>query len=49
MARGITHKMLHGPLSELHAAEGDERAHLADTVARLFLRSGQGRASDPER
>jgi glutamyl-tRNA reductase len=49
MARGITHKMLHGTLSELHAAEGDERTRLADTVARLFLRSGQGRASDPER
>ena len=39
MARGITHKMLHGTLAELHAAEGDERLQLADTVARLFLRS----------
>jgi glutamyl-tRNA reductase len=40
MARGITHKMLHGTLAELHAAEGDARLHLADTVSRLFLRSG---------
>jgi glutamyl-tRNA reductase len=49
MARGITHKMLHGALVELHAAEGDERSKLADTVARLFLRSGSRHTSDLER
>jgi len=38
LARGITHKMLHGTLAELHTAEGDEREQLAQTVARLFLR-----------
>jgi glutamyl-tRNA reductase len=38
MARGLTHKMLHGTLAELHAADGDERTQLADTVSRLFLR-----------
>ena len=38
LARGITHKMLHGALAELHAAEGDERTRLAQTVSRLFLR-----------
>jgi glutamyl-tRNA reductase len=38
LARGLTHKMLHGALAELHAAEGDERARLAATVSRLFLR-----------
>jgi glutamyl-tRNA reductase len=38
MARGLTHKMLHGTLAELHAAEGDDRSKLADTVSRLFLR-----------
>ncbi len=49
LARGITHKMLHGTLAELHAAEGDERLQLANTVSRLFLRSatrhpgGEGR------
>ncbi len=38
LARGITHKMLHGALAELHAAEGEERTRLAHTVSRLFLR-----------
>jgi glutamyl-tRNA reductase len=41
LARGLTHKMLHGTLAELHTAEGDERTRLADTVSRLFLRQGQ--------
>jgi glutamyl-tRNA reductase len=40
LARGLTNKMLHGTLAELHAAEGEERARLADTVSRLFLRQG---------
>jgi glutamyl-tRNA reductase len=40
LARGITNKMLHGTLAELHAAEGEERSRLADTVSRLFLRQG---------
>ncbi len=38
LARGLTHKMLHGTLAELHAAEGEERSKLAHTVSRLFLR-----------
>ena len=38
LARGLTHKMLHGTLAELHACEGEDRARLADTVSRLFLR-----------
>jgi len=38
LARGLTHKMLHGALAELHAAEGDERSRIADAVSRLFLR-----------
>jgi glutamyl-tRNA reductase len=38
LARGLAHKMLHGTLAELHAAEGDERERLAATVSRLFLR-----------
>jgi glutamyl-tRNA reductase len=37
LARGLTHKMLHGTLAELHAAEGEDRSRLADTVSRLFL------------
>jgi glutamyl-tRNA reductase len=38
LTRGLTHKMLHGTLAELHSADGDEREHLAETVSRLFLR-----------
>jgi glutamyl-tRNA reductase len=49
MARGITHKMLHGALAELHAAEGEERNKLANTVSRLFLRQSGRNASEPER
>jgi len=40
LTRGLTHKMLHGTMAELHTADGDERAHLAQTVSRLFLRQG---------
>jgi len=47
--RGLTHKMLHGTLAELHAADGDERARLADTVSRLFLRSGRHGDHNPAR
>ena len=49
LTRGLTHKMLHGTLAELHAADGDEREQLATTVSRLFLRqssrhpTGEGR------
>ena len=61
LTRGLTHKMLHGTLAELHAAEGEERQRLADTVSRLFLRQstrqpggsggsgGSGDSSDPGR
>jgi len=49
LARGLTHKMLHGTLAELHSVDGAEREQLAQTVSRLFLRSssrvpgGEGR------
>ncbi|NDY93069.1 glutamyl-tRNA reductase [Ideonella livida] len=38
LSRGLTQKMLHGALAELHASEGEQRLHLAETVSRLFLR-----------
>jgi glutamyl-tRNA reductase len=38
LSRGLTQKMLHGALAELHAADGEQRAQLAHTVSRLFLR-----------
>ena len=46
LTRGLTGKMLHGTLAELHGAEGAERERLADTVSRLFLR-GSGNVSPP--
>jgi glutamyl-tRNA reductase len=48
LARGLTHKLLHGTLAELHATEGAEREHLASTVSRLFLRqSSRTPGGDP--
>ncbi len=38
LSRGLTQKMLHGALAELHAADGEQRSELAQTVSRLFLR-----------
>jgi len=39
LSRGLTQKMLHGAMAELHAADGEQRAQVAKTVSRLFLRS----------
>jgi glutamyl-tRNA reductase len=38
LARGLTQKMLHGTLAELHATDAEQRGRLAQTVSRLFLR-----------
>jgi len=38
LSRGLTQKMLHGALAELHATDGTQREELAHTVSRLFLR-----------
>src|SRR5690606_33302433 len=38
LSRGLTQKMLHGALAELHAADAAQRSQLAGTVSRLFLR-----------
>ena len=47
LSRGLTQKMLHGTLAELHAADGEQRAQLAAVVSRLFLRqSNRGHSSD---
>ncbi len=49
LSRGLTQKMLHGALAELRAADEPQRAQLAQTVSRLFLRNatrnpdGEGR------
>jgi glutamyl-tRNA reductase len=46
LSRGLTQKMLHGALAELHAADGEQRAQLAQTVSRLFLRKASRNPSD---
>jgi glutamyl-tRNA reductase len=38
LTRGLTQKLLHGTLTELHSAEPEQRGELARTVSRLFLR-----------
>jgi glutamyl-tRNA reductase len=38
LSRGLTQKMLHGALAELHASDPAQREQLAHTVSRLFLR-----------
>jgi glutamyl-tRNA reductase len=49
LSRGLTHKLLHGTLAELHAVDSAERERLADTVSRLFLRGGsEGRPADTD-
>ncbi len=42
LSRGLTQKMLHGTLAELHAGDEVARKATAETVSRLFLR-GAGR------
>jgi len=41
LSKGLTQKLLHGTLAELHASEGEQRLQLAQTVSRLFLRGRQ--------
>jgi len=43
LSRGLTQKMLHGTLAELHAGDEVARKATAETVSRLFLR-GSGRS-----
>jgi glutamyl-tRNA reductase len=47
LARGLTHKLLHGAYAELHAADTEQREQVVDAVARLFLRRAT-RAPDRE-
>ena len=49
LSRGLTQKMLHGTLAELHAADGEHRAELAQTVSRLFLRQSTRPPTDEPR
>ncbi|AKJ31286.1 glutamyl-tRNA reductase [Caldimonas brevitalea] len=38
LSRGLTQKMLHGAMAELHSASPEHREDVAETVSRLFLR-----------
>ena len=40
LAKGLTQKMLHGALAELHTGDAPTRAATAESVSRLFLREG---------
>jgi glutamyl-tRNA reductase len=46
LSRGLTQKMLHGAMAELHATEAEQRAQLAETVSRLFLRNASRTPGD---
>jgi glutamyl-tRNA reductase len=46
LSRGLTQKMLHGALAELHATDGEQRQQLAQTVSRLFLRNATRNPTD---
>ena len=48
LSRGLTQKMLHGTMAELHAGDAEARAQTADVVSRLFLRSQRGGNSGHE-
>ena len=39
LSRGLTQKMLHGAMTELHAGDAAAREQTAQTISRLFLRS----------
>jgi glutamyl-tRNA reductase len=50
LARGMSQKMLHGTLAELHAGSSEQREATAQTVSKLFLRGrGRGRSEEAER
>ncbi len=49
LSRGLTQKMLHGTLAELHSADGEHRAQLTQTVSRLFLRGSARNPADDQR
>jgi glutamyl-tRNA reductase len=45
LSRGLTQKMLHGAMTELHASDVENRDSTAQTVSRLFLRGHQPKNS----
>jgi len=49
LSRGLTQKILHGALAELHSTSGEQRSQLAQTVSRLFLRTSSRNPADDGR
>jgi glutamyl-tRNA reductase len=49
LSKGVVQKMLHGSLAELRSAEGEQREHLTQTIARLFLRHSASPPTDDKR
>jgi glutamyl-tRNA reductase len=49
LSRGLTQKILHGALAELHSTSGEQRSQLAHTVSRLFLRASSRNPADDGR
>ena len=49
LSRGLTQKLLHGTLAELHASDGEQRQQMAQTVSRLFLRQAMRDPADDGR
>jgi glutamyl-tRNA reductase len=47
LSRGLTQKMMHGALAELHTADASQRSDTARVVSRLFLRRGAPVAGQP--
>ncbi len=45
LSRGLTQKMLHGTMTELHSGNASQRAQTVHAVSRLFLRSQNNKAS----
>lgn len=41
LSRGLTRKMLHGSMAELHSADRDRREKTVDAIQRFFLRQGR--------
>lgn len=46
LSRGLTQKMLHGALAELHSSEGEQRHQTAEVLSRLFLRTSSRNPAD---
>ena len=47
LSRGLTQKMLHGAMAELHSADTHHRPQVAASLARLFLRGDMSAAPKP--